>query len=135
MSTPHTPDKGPTDDETPNPNGVSDTLDSAGAEAASAVAEKAMTAFVDRARPYDLWWPDVSQYLGPEARYAYEYTDPAKVPASAVTGAAVVSATPSATQVTVLIPTDIGQYNITLNRQNRDGEWTITRLTPPEGRP
>lgn len=121
-STSHTPDGGPIRDETLNPNEEAE---------ASAIAAKALTAFVDRGRPYDVWWPDFSQYLGPEALYAFEFTDPAKVPASTVTGPPIVAAAPSATEITVLVPTDFGQYSVTLNRQNRDGEWTITRLTPP----
>jgi hypothetical protein len=120
----HTPDGGPILDDTLDPKGEAD---------ASVIAEKAMAAFVDRGRPYDIWWPDFSQYLGPEALVAFEYTDPAKVPASSVTGASIVSAAPSATEITVLVPTNVGQYSVRLNRQNRDGEWTITRLTPPAG--
>lgn len=112
---------------------VSDTMDAAGAAEAVSVAVSAMAAFVDHDRPYDQWWAEFSDYLGGDALVAYEFTDPALVPASGVTGDGEVSAAPDATQITVLVPTDVGQYQVVLNRQAVGGEWTVSRLTPPEG--
>jgi len=110
-----------------------DTMDPAGAEDATAVARSAMEAFVQNELPYDQWWAGLSPYLDGDALVAYEYTDPALVPASSVTGELRVSAAPDATQITVLVPTDVGQYQVLLNRQAVGGEWTVSRLTPPEG--
>ena len=92
-----------------------------------------MAAFADHDRSYVEWWADVSQYLGYEATAAYEYTDPMNVPASTVTGDPQVVSAPTATEMSVLIPTDIGQYRIDLNRQAIGGQWTVSRFTPPEG--
>jgi hypothetical protein len=110
-----------------------DTMDPSGAEDASAVARSAMEAFVQNKLPYDEWWAGLSPYLDGDALVAYEYTDPALVPASSVTGDPQVSAAPDATQITVLVPTDVGQYQVLLNRQAVGGEWTVSRMTPPEG--
>jgi hypothetical protein len=110
-----------------------DTMDDAGAEEAAAVAREAMEAFVQNKLPYYQWWEGFSRYLDGDALVAYEYTDPALVPASSVTREARVSAAPDATQITVLVPTDVGQYQVLLNRQAVGGEWTVSRLTPPEG--
>lgn len=112
---------------------VPDTMDPAGADTAATVALAAMEAFVQNDLPYDDWWAGFSRYLGGDALVAYEYTDPALVPASSITGDPRVSSAPDATQITVLIPTDVGQYQVLLNRQAVGGEWTVSRLTPPEG--
>jgi hypothetical protein len=108
-------------------------MDPAGADDATAVARSAMEAFVQNTLPYDQWWAGLSPYLDGDALVAYEYTDPTLVPASSVTGDPQVSAAPDATQITVLVPTDVGQYRVLLNRQAVGGEWTVSRLTPPEG--
>ena len=118
-----------TDIGTPAP----DTMDDSGAEEATAVAREAMESFVQNDLPYDQWWEGFSPYLDGDALVAYEYTDPELVPASSVTGEPRVSAAPDATQITVLVPTDVGQYQVLLNRQAVGGEWTVSRLTPPEG--
>ena len=109
-----------------------DTMDPSGAEDASAVARSAMEAFVQNQLPYDEWWAGLSPYLDGDALVAYEFTDPSLVPASSVTGEPRVSSAPDATQITVLVPTDVGQYQVLLNRQAVGGEWTVSRLTPPE---
>ncbi|PPF91330.1 hypothetical protein C5C03_00460 [Clavibacter michiganensis] len=99
------------------------------------VAEAAMKEFVARDRPYDVWWAALSPYLGTDGTYAFEYTDPQNVPASEVTGAGEVSAAPSGTSVTVLVPTDIGQYQVALDRRVEDGTapgpWLVDDITPP----
>jgi hypothetical protein len=108
-------------------------MDDAGADEAADVALGAMEAFVQNELPYDQWWEGFSRYLDGDALVAYEFTDPALVPASSVTGKPRVSAAPDATQITVLVPTEVGQYQVLLNRQAVGGEWTVSRLTPPEG--
>jgi len=109
-----------------------DTMDPDGAEDATAIARSAMDAFVQNQLPYDQWWAGLSPFLDGDALVAYEFTDPSLVPASSVTGEPRVSSAPDATQITVLVPTDVGQYQVLLNRQAVGGEWTVSRLTPPE---
>lgn len=114
---------------------MKDTAAPAAQQDAIAVADKAMGAFVQRELPYDEWWKNFSPYLSPDGTYAFEYTDPRNVPASKVTGSGQVSAAPSATSITVLVPTDIGQYQVTLDRRVEDGTppgpWLVDNLTPP----
>jgi hypothetical protein len=94
-----------------------------------------MRVFVQRDLPYDQWWKQLSPSLTPDGVYAFEYTDPRNVPASKVTGPGQVSAAPSATSVTVLVPTDVGQYQVTLDRRVEDGTppgpWLVDNMTPP----
>jgi hypothetical protein len=96
-------------------------------------AAEAMTAFVDRTLPYDQWWAQLAPYLSASALVAYEYTDPTNVPASAVTGDPLVVAAPDGTTLSVLVPTDQGQYRVELERQSDQAAWAVSRFTPPEG--
>ena len=116
----------PRPDDTASPTSQKDAVDTA---------EKAMAAFVQRSRPYAEWWAGLSPFLGPDGIYAFEYTDPRNVPATQVTGVGVVSAAPSGTSMTVLVPTDVGQYQVQLNRRVEDGvdpgPWLVDDITPP----
>lgn len=115
-------------------HGVDDVSDSSARERAVAVAEQAMVAFSRPTLPYEQWWAELSPLLDPAAVEAYAYTDPSQVPASRVTGDGQVSAAPSATEITVLVPTDVGQYRVRLYRQSAadDQPWLVHSLTPPE---
>ena len=103
---------------------------------AVAVAEAALTAVVNHDRPYDEWWPDLSQYLAVDAQHAWEYTDPRLVSASTVTGLGSVVAAPSSTLIVVGIPTDAGVWRLEMVRQVEDGAgqgpWLAFTLTPPD---
>lgn len=112
-----------------------DVLDDGAADAGLQAAVGALTAFSDRERPYETWWPEFSAHLSPEARYAFEGTDPANVRVSAVTDAGVLAAAPSATQMTALVGTDVGQYRVELIRQSVEDTWLVHALTPPSSSP
>ncbi|WP_340290863.1 hypothetical protein [Aquipuribacter hungaricus] len=114
---------------------AADVLDDGAADAGLQAAVGALTAFSDRERPYETWWPEVSAHLSPEARYAFEGTDPANVRVSAVTDAGVLAAAPSATQMTALVGTDVGQYRVELIRQSVEDTWLVHALTPPPSSP
>lgn len=114
----------------PGPSTSSDVADEASLISAVGIAEAVMREFVAHDRSYDQWWAGVSPYLDPVALSDYAYTDPRTVPASAVTGAGVVSAAPSSTHVTVLVPTDAGQYRVELFRQSQDASWLVSSMTP-----
>lgn len=123
--------------ETPAPSESSapvvDVLEDEDAAEGAQVAVAAMTAFSARDRSYEVWWADFGAYLTPEARHAFEYTDPANVPATAVTDAGQVVAAPSSTQMTALVGTDVGQYRVELVRQSVEDPWLVHGLTPPDG--
>ncbi len=100
------------------------------------VAEQAMEAFADHDRSYDQWWAELSPMLTNDALLAYADTNPARVRPSQVTGAGTVAAAPNFNQMSVLVPTDVGQYTIELIRQGDDNpngapSWYVDRITPP----
>lgn len=118
----------------PSPSATSlpDVADDAALEEAVVVAEAAMGEFVNHDREYDAWWAALSPYLDPVALSDYAYTDPRMVPASQVSGSGLVSASQSGTQVTVLVPTDGGQYRVDLFRQAAGAAWLVNSMTPAE---
>jgi hypothetical protein len=91
----------------------------------------AVTDFVARTRSYGDWWGAFAPHLTPEARQAFEFTDPASIPATAVTDDGVLSAAPDGTSAAVLVGTDVGQYRVELVRQSVDAPWLVDRLSPP----
>lgn len=104
-------------------------------DAASVAAVEAMTAYVQHHDDEATWWSGLSPYLSPEAKFVIEGTDPAQIPATRITGDAI--ATPaSASSVSVLIPTDAGQYRLDMTTRGDDGTagvWVVSGFTAPEG--
>lgn len=96
------------------------------------VAVAAMADFTARDRPYEAWWVEFSAHLTPEGVQAYEFTDPARVPASEVTDAGQFAGGPDGTSAAVLVGTDVGQYRVELVRQSVLDAWLVDRLTPPQ---
>lgn len=94
-------------------------------------ATTAMTAFarpqVDPAR----WWADLAPLLSPAGAVAYTGTDPAEVPARAVTGPAELVDQRSPYLAGVQVPTDTGPYLVLLSRDGGGAPWLVERLTPP----
>ncbi len=102
--------------------------DDAGARSA---AVDALSDFVARERSYEDWWSAFAPHLTPGARQAFEFTDPAAIPAASVTDDGTLSAAPDGTSASVLVGTDVGQYRVELVRQSVDAPWLVDRLTPP----
>lgn len=104
-------------------------------DAATVAAVEAMTAYVQHHDDEATWWNGLSPYLSPEAKFVIEGTDPAQIPATRITGDAI--ATPaSASSVSVLIPTDAGQYRLDMITRGDDGTagvWVVSGFTAPEG--
>jgi len=100
------------------------------ADARSAAVD-ALSDFVARERSYDDWWRAFAPHLTPGARQAFEFTDPAAIPAASVTDDGTLSAAPDGTSASVLVGTDVGQYRVELVRQSVDAPWLVDRLTPP----
>lgn len=99
-------------------------------------AEQAMARFATRDRSYGEWWAALSPMLTNDALAAYADTNPAQIPPSQVTGAGVVASAPSFNRMSVLVPTDVGQYTVELVRQSDDNpatvpSWLVDRITPP----
>lgn len=119
---------------TPRPLVTASTSPADAAKGASEIAVKAMLAFTDHKRAQDVWWADFSQYLSPDAAYVWEGTRAVRVPASSVTGEPVTSVN-SGTSVSVLVPTDAGQYRLDMIRRVEvgatGGPWLVFAMTLP----
>lgn len=102
----------------------------------AAVVDAATTAMRAFARP-DVddvaWWDDLEPLLSAQAQLDYAYTDPANVPARAVTGDATLVDDTSAYVGRVTVPTDVGAYTVVLSRRDGAAPWLVERITPPDG--
>lgn len=89
----------------------------------------AVTAFARPDLPPDQWWADLAPMLSPAATEAYVGTDPAQVPASAVTGPGWWGESPSNYLALVLVPTDAGEYAVLLVREGGGARWLVERIS------
>lgn len=105
--------------------------DAASDEASLATATAAMVAFARPDLDEETWWSDLSPMLSPAAAEAYQATDPANVPASAVTCTATLNDSASPYLADVTVPTDVGRYNILLSREGQGEPWLVERISPP----
>lgn len=105
--------------------------DATSTAAAVAVAEKLMIAFARPNVDATTWINGLYPYLTQAAGAAYAGTDPAKVPVNTVTGAG--SVVDGATQYALLVkvPTNIGDYIVSLTRKTPTDPWLAARVTPP----
>jgi hypothetical protein len=106
--------------------------DNAARTAALDAATAALTAFARPALDPAQWWTELQPLLSPAAAAAYEGTDPAAVPASAVTGPPQPTPAVSGFLATVLVPTDAGEYAVLLVREGDGAPWLVERITPVE---
>ena len=109
------------------------TQDVSSTAAAVAAAQEAMTVFARPTIDPGTWFADLAPLLTPEARSAYYGTDPANVPAHAITAPGRAEASPSAYLAHVTVPTDVGDYRVLLSRQDGSTGWLVETLTPPDG--
>lgn len=108
-----------------------DPADDKSLTAAVTVAEKLMTAFARPGVDEKTWIDGLYPYLTQAAGTAYAGTDPAKVPVNEVTGPGVVVEGHTAYALLVTVPTNIGEYSISLTRQSPTDAWLANRVTPP----
>ena len=106
--------------------------DQASKDEASALAEKAMSAFARPALDEEQWSNDLAQWLTPQATADYSAVDPANIPASRITGPASLTVDEAnGYGATADVPTDAGTYTLQLLRMGRDAPWKVNRITPP----
>lgn len=105
------------------------TDDPASQESAVAQATAAVTAFARPGLDPETWWGELAPLLSPAALEAYAGTDPAEVPAHAVTGAAWPGESPSSYLATVFVPTDAGEYAVLLVREGGGTPWLVERIS------
>ncbi len=104
--------------------------DDAGRQAAEQAATAAVTAFARPDLDAATWWAELEPLLSAGAAVAYEGTDPAEVPATAVTGPARSAPSDSSFLATVLVPTDGGDHAVLLAREGAGAPWLVERITP-----
>jgi hypothetical protein len=115
------------------PAPVLPTQDATSSAAAVDLAHRAMTAFARPTIDDGQWFEELAPLLTSAARSAYTGTDPAEVPARAVTGGGRLEESPSAFLAYVVVPTDVGDYRLMLSRPSADGEWLVETITAPDG--
>ena len=125
--------------ETPSPDGLEDGIDiptaapadQTSTAAAVLVAEKLMTAFAQPNIDATSWINGLYPYLTQGAGVAYAGTDPAKVPVNQVTGTGSVVEGSTEYALLVKVPTNIGDYVVSLTRKSPTDPWLADRVTPP----
>lgn len=105
------------------------TDDLASQESAVTQATAAVTAFARPDLDPETWWDGLAPLLSPAALEAYAGTDPAEVPARAVTGPAWPGESPSSYLATVFVPTDVGEYAVLLVREGGGTPWLVERIS------
>ena len=98
-------------------------------EAALAAGAAAVTAFARPDLPAERWWSDLQPLLSPAAVEAYAGTDPAEVPARAVTGPPWQGESDSPYLALTFVPTDVGDYAVLLVRDGGGAPWLVERIT------
>ena len=105
------------------------THDAGSSDAALAQATAAVTAFARPGLDAQTWWAELAPLLSPAALEAYAGTDPAEVPASAVTGPAWPGESASNYLATVFVPTTAGDYAVLLVREGGGAPWLVERIS------
>lgn len=106
---------------------------SAGDEAAQ-VAAKAMEMFARPAVPAATWRAELGPYLTDQARLYFQTADPSPIPATRITGAAQLAPSDLVQFASVIVPTDAGNYTVSLFRPTTAAGWLVSMITDPSGR-
>ena len=104
--------------------------------AATAAADAFLRAYVTTSGvTTEQWYAGITPYLTPSAEEAYQFSDASSVSARSVTGAARIDETVPVTNQSaeILVPTDIGDYRVTVVRITDDTEWLVSRSEAPLG--
>ncbi|MGL4340140.1 MAG: hypothetical protein ACRCSP_06940 [Rhodoglobus sp.] len=96
-------------------------------------AETAMRAFARPDLSFEQWWEAMEPLLEQGALRIYSYVDPANIPVTQVTGAAVIIDDTSAYVAKVAVPTNVGNYTLILSRADGNSAWLTSKFTPPDG--
>lgn len=91
-----------------------------------------MTLFARRDVPAEQWHAELATYLTPKAVVEYQYTDPANVPPTEITGEAALTPASSPGVARVSMPTDVGLYLVIMSRTDENPIWLADRIIPPE---
>lgn len=101
-------------------------------QAAVDAAVAALTAYARPDLDAETWWAELSPLLNENARRDYAYVQPRAIQATQVTGVGVITDDTATLIVRVEVPSDVGIYEILLNRRDGASPWLVARFTPPE---
>ena len=138
-----TPSSRPSSDSESSPNTVDDEHEdhdhpyvpvpeaNAGAQAeAINAAATVVTAFARPALSEQQWWNELLPLLSQKGAVAYEGTLPSNIPVTAVVGTPTVLEASTDVATLVSVPTDAGDYIVTLVRDSVDRPWLTERIRP-----
>lgn len=142
-TSPHRPDQSAGTGISAGPNDVGASLPPAGESPvddvasdlqARVIAAEAMTRFTDTVGiTTEQWFAELRPLLTDGAAAAYAFTDPAQVPARAITGDVWLEDSGSAYLSRPVVPTDVGDYRLLLVRDDGDSPWQVQEINPPAG--
>lgn len=101
--------------------------------AAVTLAGNVMTAFARPTVDATTWINGLYPFLTQSAAAAYSGTDPAQVPVHTVLRPGAVVEGSTAYALVVRVPTDVGEYTVSLTRKKASDPWLAERITPPQG--
>ncbi|PVZ93284.1 hypothetical protein DDQ50_16425 [Amnibacterium flavum] len=79
------------------------------------------------------WIGDLYPYLTQSAALALQTVDPVNVPCGEVTGSANPVNGDGAFTMRVMVPTDAGEYQVYLHREQLSDEWAVNEIRPAAG--
>ena len=97
---------------------------------ALAAARSTMTAFSQTHLSADAWMSGMYPLLSPTGAEAYVGTDPSRIPVHQVTGTGTILDGSTDVSLIVSVPTDAGDYNVTLTRASASAPWLAERIRP-----
>lgn len=109
------------------------TPDQAAVAASLAIAAEAMTNFCRPDLDQKTWVEGLYPYLTQAAGVSYRTVDPANVTCTSVTGIGQVCNGDGAFTMRVLVPTDAGEYSVTVHRAQLHDLWAVNDMTPIAG--
>ncbi len=96
-------------------------------------ADTVMTTYAQPSLSPEAWAQQMTPLLSQSGAIAYEGQDPTTIPATKITGDGTIL--PGATNValTVLVPTDAGDYTVALSRSGDSAPWLADEIRPVNG--
>lgn len=96
-------------------------------------AVKVMTTFAQPQLSASAWMQQMTPLLSQSGATAYEGTDPSQIPVHQVTGGPTLVDGATDVALIVRVPTDAGDYLVSLSRTSSSGKWLADRIRPAQG--
>lgn len=98
---------------------------------ASETARAAMTAFARPNLDRETWFTELRPYLSQRAGRDYAYLEPHVLPVNEVTGEPRLDEADTSLVLSVFVPTNAGEYELILTRDDGASPWQVSRFNPP----